>query len=262
LRQGVKFHHGREVTAADFVYSFTRLLSTQQSIPVTEFFQRIQGAKDFVQGKTSHVWGLQAPDRYTLQIVLEEPCISSLAILALANAAVVPREEVERLGEGFARAPVGTGPFKFVQWEPTKEIVLEANEHYHEGRPFLDTIVFKIGVGGKLEERFAEFLKGNLEEAFIPGGKTDEIATDPQYQQYQFIRKPMLNVLYIGFNTQAKPFDDKRVRQAFNYVVDTKAIVQKITRSGSLPATGVFPPGMPGYDPTLRGYDYNPVKAK
>jgi oligopeptide transport system substrate-binding protein len=262
LRRGVKFHHGREVTAHDVVYSFTRLLNLANPLPVTQLFRRIQGAKEFMQGKTKSVQGLKALDRYTLQIVLEEPLASFVAALGLYNAAVVPQDEVERLGERFGRTPVGTGPFTFVRWEPNREIVLAAHEQYHEGRPFLDGIVFKIVVGDKLEERFAEFLQGTLEETIIPSGKIDEVRGDSRYRPYQRVRKPTLSLLYIGFNTQYKPFDDKRVRQAFNYAVDTEAIVGEITRMGSLPATGVLPPGMLGYDPDLQGYAYDPEKAK
>jgi oligopeptide transport system substrate-binding protein len=217
-------------------------------------------ASDFMEGMASDVRGLKAIDRYTLQITLEEPFAPSLTVLGLANAAVVPREEVERLGEGFARAPVGTGPFKFVQWKPGKEITLEANKDHYEGRPFLDTIVFKIG--GTFEEAFTQFLEGNLEEAMIPSGKTEEVYSDPQYRQYQLLRRPMLGLLYIGFNRRIKPFDDARVRQAFNYAVNKQEIVQEITKMGSLPANGTLPPGMPGHDPDLKGYYYNPTKAK
>ena len=110
--------------------------------------------------------------------------------------------------------------------------------------------------------RFAEFLKGNLEETIIPSGKTDEVHADPKYRKYQRFRKPALGLLYIGFNTQLKPFDDRRVRQAFNYAVNKEAIVREITRRGSLTATGALPPGMPGYDPDLQGYSYHPEKAK
>jgi peptide/nickel transport system substrate-binding protein/oligopeptide transport system substrate-binding protein len=262
LRRGVTFHHGREVTAQDVVYSFTRPLDPKRPLPVAELFRRIQGATEFMQGKSKSVQGLKALDRYTLQIVLEEPLASALALLGLAHAAVVPQEEVEKLGEGFGRAPVGTGPFKFVRWEPNQEIVLEANDHYYEGRPFLDGIVFKIVVGSKYEERFAEFLQGNLEETIIPSEKTDEVHANPKYRQYQLFRKPSLSLLYIGFNTQFKPFDDRRVRQAFNYAVNKEAIVREITKMGSLPATGVLPPGMPGYDPELQGYSYDPATAK
>jgi peptide/nickel transport system substrate-binding protein/oligopeptide transport system substrate-binding protein len=140
--------------------------------------------------------------------------------------------------------------------------VLEANDRYYEGRPFLDAVVFKIVSGSKLEERFAEFLRDNLEEAVIPGGKTEEVRTDPRYQKYQRFRKPTLSFLYIGFNTQLKPFDDKRVRQAFNYAVNKEAIVREITKRGAFTAIGALPPGMPGYDPDLRGYYYHPEKAK
>jgi oligopeptide transport system substrate-binding protein len=262
LRRGVTFHHGREVTAHDVVYSLTRLLDPNKPGPLTELFQHIQGAEDFMQGKTQRVRGLKEVDRYTFQMVLKEPLAPLLVALGLPNAAIVPQEEVERLRDRFGWEPVGAGPFRFVRWEPNQEIMLEANDRYYEGRPFLDAVVFKIVVGSKLEERFAEFLKSNLEEAIIPGGETDAVRTDPKYRQYQRFRKPTLSFLYIGFNTQRKPFDDTRVRQAFNYAVNKEAIVREITKRGALTATGALPPGMPGYDPDFQGYYYHPEKAK
>jgi oligopeptide transport system substrate-binding protein len=269
LRQGVRFHHGREVTAQDVVYSFTRLLGLPRPVTATAVFRHIQGATAFMQGETTSVQGLTALDRYTLQIVLDEPLAPFLAALGLPNTAVVPQEEVEKSEERFGHAPVGTGPFKLVRWEPHQEIVLAANDHYYEGRPFLDTIVFKLGVGGQLEEQFTDFLRGSLEEAIIPSGKQDEVHTDPRYRQHQRVRIPTLSLLYIGFNTQRKPFDDRRVRQAFNYAVNKEALVREITQSGrrlhprvSLTATGVLPPGMPGYDHKLQGYAYDLTKAK
>lgn len=260
LRRGVRFHHGREVTAQDFVYSLTRLLPTVQSGPVSDLLRRIQGTDAVLQGKTASIQGLQALTSYTLQITLTEPYGLLLTVLGLANTAVVPQEEVERLGKNFAQAPVGTGPFRFVRWEQGKEIVLQAYDRYYDGRPYLDTVAFKIGA--KFEEAFADFLRGDLEEAVVPSQRTAELHTDPQYRQYQVFRKPSLGLLYLGFNTQSKPFDDKRVRQAFNYAVNKEAIVREITKMGSIVATGVLPPGMPGHHPDLQGYYYNPVKAK
>jgi peptide/nickel transport system substrate-binding protein/oligopeptide transport system substrate-binding protein len=260
LRPGVKFHHGREVTAQDFVYSFTRLLDPSKPGPVTELFRRVQGASAFLQGQASHIEGLQALNPLTLQITLTEPFAPSLTVLGLANAAVVPQEEVERLGEHFASAPVGTGPFKFVRWERDKEIVLEAYDRYHDGRPFLDTIVFKISA--TFDEAFTEFLVGNLEEVPIPSERTEEVHANMKYSRYQLLRNPSLSLLYIGFNTQHKPFDDKRVRQAFNYAVHKEALLRDSSTMGSVAATGGLPPGMPGHDPDLPGYDYNPAKAK
>jgi peptide/nickel transport system substrate-binding protein/oligopeptide transport system substrate-binding protein len=117
-------------------------------------------------------------------------------------------------------------------------------------------------VGGTFEEMFAEFLEGKLEETLIPSARTDEVRIDPRYRQYQKVRKPTLGLLYIGFNTQLKPFDDVRVRQAFSYAVNREKIVREITRMGSIPASVVLPPGMPGHDPDLKVYYYDPDKAK
>jgi peptide/nickel transport system substrate-binding protein/oligopeptide transport system substrate-binding protein len=262
LRQGVKFHNGREMTAQDVVYSFTRLLDATKPLPVADLCQHIQGAREFREGKAASVQGLQAQGRYTFRMVLEEPLAPRLIVLGLTNTAVVPQEEVEKPGGDFGHAPVGTGPFKFVRWQPNQEIVLEANDQYYKGRPFLDAVVFKIIVGAKLEQTFAEFLKGNLEETIIPSGKLDEVRVNPQYRQYQHVRKPTLSLLYLGFNTRMKPFDDRRVRQAFNYAVNKEAIVRKIARMGYIPAVGALPPWLLGYDPDLQGYDYDPAKAR
>jgi ABC-type transport system substrate-binding protein len=128
LRRGVRFHHGREVTAHDVVYSLRRLLQPASPLPLTALLQSIQGAREFRQGKTPDVPGLHVVDRYTLRLVLEEPLAPPLVVLGLANAAVVPQEEIEKPGSHFGHQPIGTGPFKFVRWEPDQEIVLEANE--------------------------------------------------------------------------------------------------------------------------------------
>ena len=92
--------------------------------------------------------------------------------------------------------------------------------------------------------------------------RRQEVRVNPQYRQYQYVRKPTLGLLYLGFNTQMKPFDDRRVRQAFNYAVNKEAIVREITRMGSILATGALPWGMLGYDPELQGYAYDPATAK
>ena len=260
LRRGVRFHHGREVTAEDFVYSFTRLLDAKKPGPLTVFLRRINGANDFMKGTSPKVQGLKAVDRYTLRITLDEPFAPLLAVLGLANAAVVPREKVEGQEERFGRAPVGAGPFKLTRWDQSKEIVLEANDRYYEGRPFVDSVTFRIGA--TYEEMFSEFLEGKLEETLIPSGKTEEVHTDPRYRNFQVFRKPTLSLLYIGFNTRIKPFDDVRVRRAFSYAVNRERIVHEITKMGSIPADGPLPPGMPGHNPDLKRYYYDPDKAK
>jgi peptide/nickel transport system substrate-binding protein/oligopeptide transport system substrate-binding protein len=262
LRKEVKFHNGREVTADDFVYSFTRLLDPVVKSPVADLFKYIRGAEAFQEGKTPKVEGLQALDRYTLQISLYKSYAPFLSILAMVNAKVVPREEVEGRGEQFAIQPVGSGPFRFQRWEPKRQIVIQAYDNYYEGRPFLDQIVFEMRVDKGLEEGFSRFLRGELEESVVPSTKAEEIQNNPLYRSYTYLTKPTLHLLYIGFNLRQEPFTNRKVRQAFNYAVNKDAIVQEIRKRTSITAKGLLPPGMPGYDPDLVSYYYNPRRAE
>jgi oligopeptide transport system substrate-binding protein len=260
LRKGVTFHHGREVTAADVVYSYTRILDPALQSPAAALFKHIRGAEAFRTGNATQVEGLRALDNYTLQIVLKEPYAPFLSILAMANAKVVPREEVEKLGEQFGLRPVGSGPFTFRLWERNQRIVLQAYKAYHEGRPFLDRLVFEVGKQDV--ESLRAFLKGELEESIVPSTEVEALQANPRYRSYTYVRKPTLHLLYIGFNMDKKPFTHIKVRQAFNYAINKEAIVQDIRKGNSIVANGILPPGMPGYNPELLGYDYNTHQAK
>jgi oligopeptide transport system substrate-binding protein len=224
LRKGVTFHHGREVTAADVVYSYTRILDPALQSPAAALFKHIRGAEAFRAGTATQVEGLRALDNYTLQIVLKEPYAPFLSILAMANAKVVPREEVEKLGEQFGLHPVGSGPFTFRLWERNRRIVLQAYESYHEGRPFLDRLVFEVGKHDV--ESLSAFLKGELEESIVPSTEAEALQTSPRYRSYIRVRKPTLHLLYIGFNMGKEPFTHPKVRQAFNHAINKEAIVQ------------------------------------
>jgi peptide/nickel transport system substrate-binding protein/oligopeptide transport system substrate-binding protein len=136
----VRFHHGREVTAEDVIYSFTRLLDPAVRSPRAWLFERVQGAGAFMAGHAERVEGLQALAPYTLQITLSQPYAPFITVLGMAQAKIVPRDEVERLGAHFGRAPVGTGPFRFGSWVTGQDITLEANTAYFEGRPWLDRL--------------------------------------------------------------------------------------------------------------------------
>jgi len=260
LRQGIKFHNGREVTAEDFVFSISRILHPDTHSPVASLFLNIQGAKSFLEGKSKTVTGLEILDRNKLKITLDQPFAPFLSILAMVNARVVPKEA---FGPDFSRQPVGTGPFRFNSWRPGKEIILTANQEYYLGRPYLDTLYFQIYPNIEWEKVFVNFERGYLEQSIIPSNKYNEIISDPRYlQKYRLVSKPTLNLVYIGMNCNRKPLDDVRVRQALTMAIDTQAIVENITKRGSIPAKGILPPGIAGFDPVLKGYGYNPVRAR
>lgn len=264
LRKGVKFHNGREVKADDFVYTFTRILNSKTKSPRTWLFEGVKGAKEFMEGKADKVTGLKVLDDYTFQVTLAEPFTPFLSVLAMENAYVVPREEVEKYGEEFAQYPVGAGPFKFVEWKHDDKVVLEKNEDYYvEGRPYLDKVVYRIIPEGS--SAFAEYEQGNVYQNVdddLPAGQITRIMDPNGDFAVDFKSIPRLGTFYIGFNTQKEPFNNKKVRQAINYAVNRKVLAAVVMNGVVKPANGILPPTMPGYNPDLEGYEYNLEKAK
>ncbi len=260
LREGVKFHNGREVTAKDFVYSFTRIIDPETKSSSFDFFTRILGAKEFLAKKTREVKGLIAEDKYTLKIILSEPYTAFMSTLAMKGAKVVPAEEIGKLGPNFGRSPVGTGPFRFLSMKEGEEIVLEANPDYFEGRPYLDKIVFKIFHGTPYEDIFRNFVEDKLEET---GGIPFKEFRDPsKSKNFSILRKPMLSIRFYGMQIKTKPFDNKKVRQAINFAINKEQIEEEVFQGMNSITDRIIPLGMPGSSPAKIIYSHNPKRAK
>jgi peptide/nickel transport system substrate-binding protein/oligopeptide transport system substrate-binding protein len=245
--------------AEDVVYSLSRLLDPAVGSRRGMLLEKVKGATEFQEGTAKKLEGLKAVNRYSVQITLSEPYAPFINIFGLPHTAVIPREEVERLGADFATTPVGTGPFRLVGWERGREIVLEVNQHYFRGRPSLDLVRFVIFPGNDEQGMVQAFERGELEESPIPLNGYEQIL---QKNKYIFIRKPTLSLLLLGFNIARPPFDTLKIRQAFNYAINKDRINRDIRMDRFIVARGILPPGMPGYNPEVRGYTYNPDKAK
>lgn len=260
LRKGAKFHHGREVTADDVVYSFTRILDPKTRSNANEVFQHIKGAREFRDGRAKSVTGLVALDRYTVQVALMQANQSFASVVAIGHAKIVPRDVVEAQGDAFGARPVGTGPFRFLRWDRGKEIVLGANVEYFDGAPRLSQLVYRIFPGEQHDAMYEELLKGNLEDAPVPP-RADRraLATDASRI---YVKRSMISVRFYGFNTHTKPFDDRRVRQAIVLAINREAIIDGVYFGQNMFARGILPRGMIGYNPQLEGYPYDPQKAR
>jgi peptide/nickel transport system substrate-binding protein/oligopeptide transport system substrate-binding protein len=259
LRKGLRFHHGREVTAEDVVYSFTRILDPRTRSGAADLFLAIKGAAEFREGRANRVAGLSVLDRHTVQVVLNEAQVPFVSVLAVGHAKIVPRDVVEREGESFGRQPVGTGPFKFVRWERGKEIVLAANPDYFDGPPRLSGLVYRIYPGEQWEATYDEFKKGNLEDAPLPTRNYRAVVRD---KSHLHVKRPMISVRFYGFNTRIKPLNDRRIRQALIYAIPRAAILEEAFQGRYIPARGILPPGTQGFNPALKGYSYDPQRAR
>jgi len=259
LRRGVKFHHGREVTADDVIYSFLRILNPRTGSKAAEVFLKVKGAKDFVERRTRSVQGLRALDSHTVEIELTEASAPFVASLAMGYIKIVPQEIVEASGEAFGFKPVGTGPFKFVRWKKDDEIVLEANHDYYAGRPYLDTLQYKVYPGAPMDKIFTAFSNGGLEDSPIPGSELQRVRDGTKYQ---FVQRHVLGTRFLGFNTAHGPLANPLVRQALVSAIDREALTRDIHQNRYKAAYGFLPPGTYGYNPAFRPLPFDPSRAK
>ena len=171
LRKGVRFHNGREMVADDVRFSFERLLRAETASQRAWVVEPIAGARELRDGKAQSLAGLETPDACTVVLRLKEAFSPALMLqlLAMGNAAIVPREEVQpRGGVKFGRRPVGTGPFRFVSWRDHDAVVLARNDQYFGGPAKLAGLRFRV-----IKESLVawqEYFAGGLEHCAVPEG--------------------------------------------------------------------------------------------
>jgi ABC-type transport system substrate-binding protein len=261
LRQGVKFHNGREMTAADVKYSLERTCNPATQSPGAGYYGALEGFDDFQAGKAKELSGVQSPDDHTVTIKLSRPDSTLLHLMALNFSFVVPKEVVEAEGPDFGHKPVGTGGYKVAEWTSGQSIVLERNTDYFKaGRPYLDKITFQIG-----QEPVVNLLRLQKGEIDIPGdgvppAKFTEVMNDPKWKENVIVAE-QLHTGYVTMNVNIKPFDNVAVRQAVNMAINKERIVQ-IINNRAVPANQPLPPAMPGYDKSFKGYTYDVEGAK
>lgn len=257
LRRGLKFHNGREMVADDVKYSIERILMPETASPRVRAFDRITGAKEFIAKQARDVTGIRVLDRYRLSVT--NTVVDCTFPLTFTGLFIAPKEEVERLGREFGQRPVGSGPFIFERWSRDDSVLLRANTGYWEGRPYLAALEFRIIPDPATAQ--AEFDTGRLEFLLLQDPNYRRYADDPKWKDF-IIEVPELFTRHVGFNVTKPPLNDVRVRQALNHAVDKATIVRTVLQGKAFPATGVFPPSHPAYNRNLRGYDYNPARAR
>jgi peptide/nickel transport system substrate-binding protein len=243
LRDGIKYQNGKAIEIEDIKEAFIKALKG----PNSNFFDMIVGAKDFTENLDITSLGIKILDNSTLAIKMEYPFLPILANLATDIADPYLDEEL----------PIGAGPFRLAAWEKGKRVSLSANDYYFEGRPTIDELRFVII---KDEEEAYELFKKGILSIYIPSGEALKRirATTPKL----LYTIPELSIQYLCLNCQKDPFDNKLVRKALAYAVDTRQLVNIFLQGNALAAKGIFPPSMKVYNHKLKGYTYNPQKAR
>ena len=259
IRRGVRFSNGRELKASDFKYSFERVLSPEIKSPRTWLFDRIAGAREFMEKKEPEAAGIRALDDYTLEITLTSPFGPFLGLLAMPGAYVVPREEAEKWGKDFSDHPAGTGPYTLKVWAHGSQLTLASNPGYFAGAPGLSGICYRV-IPEELTA-VAEFERGNLDVLSVPAPEYRRYVTSPKWKGLLLSRVGM-NTYYLGLNCERGPLKDPRVRRAVSMAIARARILGTIYERRGVLAYGPVPRSLLPLPPCCTDpYPYDPEGA-
>jgi len=258
LRKDVKFHDGKEVTAADFKYSWERAsdpATRSQTAPT--YLGDIVGVYEMLLSQADEISGVKVIDDYTLQVTIDTPKSYFLYKMTYPTTFVVEESNV-RKGSDWWYNPVGTGPFKLAQWVETQSLTLVRNDNYYGEKAKLQEVDYQFYSGLSIDL----YETGEIDVAGVSTIYKDKVF-DPAGPFYaDTLVSSSLGVYYIGFNCAKPPFDDPDIRKAFAMAVDKDKIISLIYRDMVQKADGLLPPDMPGYNENISGLSYNVEKAK
>ena len=264
LKEGIKFAPpvDREVTSADFKYSFERMMADPKA-PATGFYIGVVGAQAFMDGKAEEIAGYTTPDKYTVVIKLAKPDMAFMGAMAMSFTDVVAREWVEKWGRQINRHPLGTGPFMFDHWTAGQQISVTRNPNYYAPETvYLDGIDFEFSLNPSTALLKLQRGDVNVLGDYIPPAEYVRVKNDPTTRDL-VVEEPVIAIDYLFLNRTVKPFDDLKVRQAISMAVDRTRIV-KLLSGAADPLTQLYPAGLQGHQDGAAGEfsAYDPAKAK
>ncbi|MFN7976135.1 MAG: ABC transporter substrate-binding protein [Acidobacteriota bacterium] len=254
LRSGVKFHDGTPFNADAVIFSLDRQRDPNHPL------HGVGGAYKYWgnMGMSDIVGTIEKIDDLTVKFTLKRAEAPFLANLAMHFCEIVSPEAVTKWKEDYGRHPIGTGPFIFDEWVPKQKIVLKKNPDYWHGAPKIDRLIYRAIP--EPNTRLLELRGGKIHGFDNPSSFLIETVKDDP--SVQVLTLPGMNVGYLAMNTQKKPFDDKRVRQAISYAVNKQAIIDRLYKGAGVAAKNPLPPSVWGYDDSVADYPYDKEKAK
>ena len=255
-----KFHDGRKVTAEDFRWSLERATDPALQSPVAEtYLNDIVGVSAKLNGEAQTVSGINVVDDSTLELTIDAPKAYFLAKLTYPTGFVLDRANVESDPKEWVFEPNAAGPFTLDQYDVGELMVLGRNDNYHLGPPFVDAVELNLAGGEAL-------LMYENDEIHLTGvglATLERLADPSEPLNAELVTAPSsFSTSYYGMNVTQAPFDDLKFRQAMNYAINKEEIAEVVAQGLIQPAKGILPPRFPGYNPDLKGYEFDPEKAK
>jgi peptide/nickel transport system substrate-binding protein len=251
IRQGVRFHDGNPLSAADVQWTFDRWMDSKHPF------------HDPPYGLTAYhfrnVEKVVATGKYTVKMMLKRVDPAFDATILTPNSYIVSPEAVRKLGKkGFGLKPAFTGPWKVTEWNRGTRRVLERFDDYWGKKPILRRLILKPIP--EVSVRLAQLKRGEVDVIVdVPANFIPTIESDPNLR---LLRATGNHVWWIPLNVREGPLSDKRVRQALNYAVNKEAVVRDLLKGGAVVAPGPLMVGSWAEDKSLRPYPYDPRKAK
>jgi oligopeptide transport system substrate-binding protein len=271
LKQGVMFQPpvSREVVAQDFVDSWNRATNPDNGSYTSYILAPIEGADDGgYWDSDAGLTGVRAVDDYTLEVTLRYAFADFAQTLGHPVASVTPVDYIEEVGDSaYNRKPVGTGPFIVEEWRNNRFIKLVRNPDFwdSENAAYLDEINMQIIP--EASTQWLEFQKGTIDYTIVPPGQVKVAENRPEVANGEWTAKawPNLGVYFYGFNMNNPVVGGDEgldIRRAMTMSADSQNVINVVNEGVSLPATGIVPEGIPGYQAGQSPYSYDPEAAR
>ena len=245
LRKGVKFHDGTPFNAAAVKANFDRIRNPENKLKRYTLYKIISQ--------------IDVIDDYTVRFTLSEPFGAMIATFAHPAGGINSPTAVEKYGKEYGKNPVGTGPYKFLEWVPNDHITMVKNPDYWDKNTAakVDKIIVKpVPEDGT---RIAMLQKGDAQFInAVPYAQAEVVKGD---RNLSLAISESIYTFWVAMNVQKKPFNDLRVRQALNYAINKEAVIKAVLRGHGKRADSPLAPQVWGYTP-VKTYPYDPAKAK
>ena len=262
MRDGAKFQNGRVVEAEDVKWSIERACKKEMaSTTCTAYLGDIVGINEYNAGTATDIPGIEVLDPKTIRFTLTQPAPYFLGKLTYLVSAALPKESVPGDREiNKAEEMIGTGPYTVTKYEDKILAELAPFSDYWGGKPTLTKIERPVIIDANL--RLTKYQNGEIDLLLMQRQDLKGVEADPKLKdQIQYL--PRAAIYYIGMSqVNYKPFQDKRVRQAFAQAVDRNTIVNDLLGGTYQVAETIVPPGIPGHRDKGKGFTYNPDAAK